>query len=114
MVINFWATLVSIVMNYEYHSLKEFEGSVLKRTFGPKTEVREDGENCILRRMRWVGHVAIMGEQRKVYKVLVGKLEGKMPLERQKRRWEDGIRMDRKEMGWEGGVEWISWLLAPY
>jgi hypothetical protein len=44
------------------------------------------------RRMRWAGHVARMGEERKVYKVLMGKPEGKRPLGRPRRRWEDGIR----------------------
>jgi hypothetical protein len=47
-----------------------------------------------------------MGEERKVYKVLVGKLEGKRPLGRPRRRWEDGIRMDLRETGF-GGVDWI-------
>jgi hypothetical protein len=47
-----------------------------------------------------------MGEERKVYKVLVGKPEGKRPLGRPKRRWEDGIRMDLREIGL-GGVDWI-------
>jgi hypothetical protein len=47
-----------------------------------------------------------MGEERKVYKVLVGKPEGKRPLERPRRRWEDGIRMDLREIGL-GGVDWI-------
>jgi hypothetical protein len=47
-----------------------------------------------------------MGEERKVYKVLVGKPEGKRPLERSRRRWEDGIRMDLREIGL-GGVDWI-------
>jgi hypothetical protein len=56
------------------------------------------------RRMRWVGHVAHMGEERKVYKVLVGKPEGKRPLGRPKRRWEYGIRMYLREIGW-GSVE---------
>jgi hypothetical protein len=46
------------------------------------------------RRMRWAGHVAGTGEERKVYKVLVGKPEGKRPLGRPRRRWEDGIRKD--------------------
>jgi hypothetical protein len=46
------------------------------------------------RRMRWAGHVARMGEERKVYKVLMGKPEGKRPLGRPRRRWEDRIRMD--------------------
>jgi hypothetical protein len=48
-----------------------------------------------------------MGEERKVYTVLVGKLEGKRPLGRPRHRWEDGIRPDRKEIGY-GGVEWIQ------
>jgi hypothetical protein len=47
-----------------------------------------------------------MGEEIKVYKVLVGKPEGKRPLGRPRRRWEDGIRMDLREIGW-GGVDWI-------
>jgi hypothetical protein len=59
-----------------------------------------------LRRMRWAGHVAHMREGRKVYRVLVGKPEGKRPHERPSCRWEDGIRMDVREIGW-GSVEWI-------
>jgi hypothetical protein len=55
------------------------------------------------RRMRWEGHV---GKERKVYKVLVGKPEGKRPLGRPRRRWKDGIRMVLREIGW-GSVEWI-------
>jgi hypothetical protein len=47
-----------------------------------------------------------MGDERKVYKVLVGKHEGKRPLGRPRRRWEDGIRMDVREIGL-GGVDWI-------
>jgi hypothetical protein len=43
-----------------------------------------------------------MGEERKVYKVLVGKPEGKRPLGRPRRRWEDGIRMDLREIVWKG------------
>jgi hypothetical protein len=49
--------------------------------------------------MRWAGHVARMGDERKVYKVLVGKPEGKRPLGRPRRRWDDGIRMDLRETG---------------
>jgi hypothetical protein len=56
--------------------------------------------------MRWAGHVARIGEKIKVYKILVGKLEGKRPLGRPRRRWEDGIRMDLGEMGLRG-VDWI-------
>jgi hypothetical protein len=58
------------------------------------------------RRMRWAGHVARMGEERKVYKVLVGKPEGKRPLGRPRRMWEDEIRMGLREIGF-GGVDWI-------
>jgi hypothetical protein len=47
-----------------------------------------------------------MGVERKVYKVLAGKPEGKRPLERPRHRWEDGIRMDLREIGL-GGVDWI-------
>jgi hypothetical protein len=59
------------------------------------------------RRMRWAGHVACIGEGRKVYRVLAGKPEGKRTFERPRRRWEDGIILDRREIGWGGGVEWI-------
>jgi hypothetical protein len=52
------------------------------------------------------GHVAHMGDERKVYKVLVGKPKGKRPLERPRRRWEYGVRMDLREIGL-GGVDWI-------
>jgi hypothetical protein len=56
--------------------------------------------------MRWAGHVARIGEERKVYKVLVGKPEGKRPRGRPRHGWEDGIRMDLREIGL-GGVDWI-------
>jgi hypothetical protein len=52
------------------------------------------------RRMRWAGHVARIGEERNVYRVLVGKPEGKRPVGRQRCRREDGIRMDLKEIDW--------------
>jgi hypothetical protein len=83
------------------------------------------------RGMRGAGHVARMGEGRNVYRVLMGKPEGKRPLRRPRRRWEDGIKMDLREIGW-GGVEWIHvaqdidrwravvntvmnlWVLAPW
>jgi hypothetical protein len=57
-------------------------------------------------RMRWAEHVARMGEERKLYKVLVAKPEGKRSLGRPRRMWEDGIRMDFREIGL-GGVDWI-------
>jgi len=50
------------------------------------------------RRMRWAEHVARMGEGRGMHKVLVGKAEGKRPLGRPKRRWEDNIKMDLQEV----------------
>jgi hypothetical protein len=59
------------------------------------------------RRMRWAGHVARMGKERKMYKVSVGKPKGKRSLGRSRCRWEDGIRMDLKEIGWES-VEWFQ------
>jgi hypothetical protein len=61
------------------------------------------------RRMRWAGHVARMGEGRNLYRVLVGKPEGKRPLGRPRRRWEDGIKMDLREIGW-GVWSGFSWL----
>jgi len=52
------------------------------------------------RRMRWAGNVARMGERRGVYRVLVGKPEGKRPLGGPRRRWKDDIKMDLQEVGW--------------
>jgi hypothetical protein len=46
--------------------------------------------------------------ERNMYRVLVGKPEGKRPLEKSRRRWEDGIRMDLREIGWGESVEWIQ------
>jgi hypothetical protein len=102
-----------------------FENRVLREIFGPKRDEvtgewkkLHSGELHNLysppdiirqiksRRMRWAGYVARMGEGRNVYRVLVGKPEGKRPLGRPRRRWEDGIKMDLREIGW-GGVEWI-------
>ena len=57
--------------------------------------------------MRWAGHVARMGEGRDVYRVLVGKHEGKIALGRPRRRWEDNIKMDLQEVGC-GGMDWIE------
>ena len=59
------------------------------------------------RRMRWTRHVARMGEEREVYRVLVGKLEGKRPLGRPTRRWVDNIRTDLQEVGC-GYMDWIG------
>ena len=59
------------------------------------------------RRMRWAGHVAHMGEERVVYRVLVGKSEGRRQLGRPRRRWVDNIRMDLQEVGC-GYMDWIG------
>jgi hypothetical protein len=56
--------------------------------------------------MKWAGHVARIEEDRRAYKALVENPEGKRPLGRPRRRWEDGIRMDRRDIGW-GPVDWI-------
>ena len=59
------------------------------------------------RRMRWAGHVARMGGERGVYRVLVGKPEGKRPMGRPRRRWVDNIRMGLEEVGC-GYMDWIG------
>jgi hypothetical protein len=85
---------------------------VLRRIFGQRGMKLHNEELHVLyfspniirqtksRRMRWMGHVACMGEERNLYRVLMGKREGKKPLGRPRRRWEDGIRMDLREIGW--------------
>jgi hypothetical protein len=111
----------------EERRLRVFEDRVLRRVFGPKRdEVTGEWRKLhneelsdlyslpkILRvvksrRMRWAGHVARMGQGRGVYRVLVGKPEGKRSLGRPRRRWEDNIKMDLQEEG--GGCEDWSWL----
>jgi len=57
--------------------------------------------------MSWAGHVLLMGERRGVYRALVRKSEGKRPLGRPRRRWEDNIKMDIQEVGC-GGMDWIE------
>ena len=103
-----------------------FENRVLRRIFGPKRdEVTGEWRNlhneklndlyCSpntvqvtkSRRMNWMGHVARVGERRGVYRVLVGKPEGKKPLGRPRHRWEDNIKMDLQEVGCEG-VDFIK------
>jgi hypothetical protein len=108
----------------EEHSLRVFENRVLRRIFGHKRE--EDGSCRKLhndelhslysspnivgviksRGMRWAGHVARMEEGRGAYKVLVGRPEGKRPLARPRRRWEDSIKMDLREIGIDA-ANWI-------
>jgi len=110
----------------EERKLRVFENMVLRRIFGPRRD-EVTGEwrrlhnqelndlyfspNIVRviksRIMRWAGNVARMGEERGVYRFLVGKLEGKRPLERPRRRWVDNIRMDLQEVGY-GYVDWIG------
>jgi hypothetical protein len=59
------------------------------------------------RRMIWARHVARMGEKRNAYRILVGNPEGKRPLGRPRRRWVDNIKIDLREIGWDGG-DWID------
>jgi len=110
----------------EERKLRVFENMVLRRIFGPRRdEVTWDwrrlyneelndlysSPNIVRviksRRMRWAGHVACMGEGRGVYRVLVGKPEGKRPLGRPRRRWVDNIRIDLQEVGC-GYMDWIG------
>ncbi|KAJ4438009.1 hypothetical protein ANN_13948 [Periplaneta americana] len=63
--------------------------------------------NIKSRRLRWAGHVARMGESRNAYRVLVGRPEGKRPLGRPRRRWEDNIEMDLREVGYDDR-DWID------
>jgi hypothetical protein len=59
------------------------------------------------RRMKWAGHVALMGGKRNAYKLLVEKPEGTRQIGRPKRRWVDNIKMDLLEIGW-GSADWIA------
>jgi hypothetical protein len=116
-------------LNILEHRLGVFENRVLRRIFGPKRDEvtgewrkLHNGELYNLysspsiirqfksRRMRWAGHVARMGEGRNLYRVLVGKPEGKRPLERPRRRWEYGIKMDLRDTGW-GVWSGFTWLM---
>ena len=65
------------------------------------------------KRIRWAGHVARMGEKKGICRVSVGKAEGKRPLGRPRRRWEDNIKMDLEEVGC-GGMDWIELTLCSY
>jgi hypothetical protein len=110
----------------EEHRLTVFENSLLRKVFGPKRdevtgewrklhneELRDLYSSLSiiriikLRRMRWAGRVARMGEKRNAYRLLVGKPEGKRPLGRPRCMWVDNIRMDLGEVGW-GDVDWIG------
>ena len=59
------------------------------------------------RRMRWTGHITRMGERKWTYKILTGRPEGRRPRGKQRRKWEDNIKMDLQELGWGGhGLDW--------
>ncbi|KAJ4442575.1 hypothetical protein ANN_04162 [Periplaneta americana] len=110
----------------EEHRLRVFENKVLRKIFGAKRD-EVTGEwrklhnaelhalysspdiirNIKSRRLRWAGHVARMGESRNAYRVLVGRPEGKRPLGRPRRRWEDTIKMDLREVGYDDR-DWIN------
>jgi hypothetical protein len=120
-----WFLLWSLTLREE-RRLKVFENRVLRRVFGPKRyevtvkwrKLHNEELNYLYslpnivrvvksRRMRWAGHVARMGEGRGVLRVLVGQPEGKSPLGRSRRRWEDNIKMDLQEVG--GGCgDWME------
>ncbi|KAJ4428164.1 hypothetical protein ANN_24179, partial [Periplaneta americana] len=110
----------------EEQRLRVFENKVLRKIFGTKrNEVTGEWRklhnaelhalysspdiirNIKSRRLRWAGYVAHMGESRNAYRVLVGRPEGKRPLGRPRRRWEDNIKMDLREVGYDGG-DWIN------
>ena len=110
----------------EEKKLRVIENMVLRRIFGPRRdevtgewrrlhneELKDlySSPNFVRviksRRMRWAEHVARMGEERGVYRVLVGKPEGKRPLGRPRRTWVGNIRMDLQEVGC-GYVDWIG------
>jgi hypothetical protein len=104
-----------------------FENRVLRRIFGPKRDevtgewrkLHNEELNALYslpnimrviksRRLRWAGHVARLGEGRVVYRVLVGKPEGKRPLGRPRHRWEDNVRMDLQEVGCWCEDDWAA------
>jgi hypothetical protein len=101
------------------HRLRVFENRVLRKIFGPKRE--EDGSRRKLHNdelhslyisphiVRVTGHVARMGEGRGIYRILVGRPEGKIPVGRPRRRWDDNIKMDLRAIGIDGrtGFSWL-------
>jgi len=110
----------------EERKLRVFGNMVLRRIFGPRKDkvtvewrrLHNEELNDLYsspnivrvmksRRMRWAGHVVRMGEERGVYRVLVGKVEGRRPLGRPRRGWVDNIKMDPQEVGC-GYMDWIG------
>ena len=113
----------------EEHRLRVFENKVLRKIFeAKKDEITGEWRklhnaelhalyslpNIIRslksRRLRWAGHVARMEQSRNAYRVLVGKPEGKRPLERPRRRWEDNIKMYLREVGCDAGNSGLNLL----
>jgi len=110
---------------WDEKKLRVFENMVLRRIFGPRRDevtgewrrLHNEKLNDLYsspnivqviksRIIRWAAHVACMGEERGVYRVLVGKPEGRRPLGRPRHRWVDNIRMDLVEVGC-GYMDWI-------
>jgi hypothetical protein len=108
----------------EEHRLWVFENRVLRRICGPKRDevtvewkiLHNEELNDLYsspniirviksRRIRWARQVARMGEGRGAYRILAGRPEGRRPLERPRRRWEDNIKMDLQEVGWGHGLD---------
>jgi hypothetical protein len=90
------------------------DGDLLRNTIRYPLESITNIFICILiliirviksRRMSWEGHVACMGEGRGAYRVLVGRPEGRRPLGRPRRRWEENIKMNLQEVGWGHGLD---------
>jgi hypothetical protein len=134
--IKIYKTIILLVVLYgcetlsltfrEEHRLRVFENRVFRRIFGPErdevTGLRKLHNEELhglysspsivrvikARRMRWAGHVARMVEVRGAYDILVGRPEGRRPLGRPRRRWEDNIKMDLREIGF-GDMDWIHW-----
>ncbi|KAJ4434360.1 hypothetical protein ANN_22919 [Periplaneta americana] len=124
-VVLYGCVTLTLTLREEYR-LRVFENKVLRKIFGAKRD-EVTGEwkklhntelhafysspdiirNIKCRRLRWAGHVARMGESRNAYRVLVGRSEGKRPLGRPRRRWEDNIKMDLREVGYDDR-EWIN------
>ncbi|KAJ4429835.1 hypothetical protein ANN_22039 [Periplaneta americana] len=77
------------------------------QTIRENTAIGLEGNPEKTKSLRWAGHVARMGESRNAYKVLVGRAEGKRPLGRPRRRWEDNIKMDLREVGYDDR-DWIN------
>jgi len=110
----------------EERNLRVFENMVLRRIFGPKRDevtgewrrLHNEKLNYLYsspnivrvikwRRIRWAGHVARMGEERVMYRILVGKPEGRRPLGTPRHRWVENTKTDLQEVGC-GYMDWIG------